>query len=181
MRFWVLLLLVCAGCAGEESSSRLSIEGAGERATVLVFLATDCPIANGYAPELARLDAEFTPQGVAFRRVYTQPELDAATVRAHGEEYGLDMPALVDADLELVHRTGVRVSPEAVVLDAEGERVYRGRIDDVYVDFGQRRSSPSRRDLREALEAVVAGRAVEVPETTAIGCSLPTVPEGAVD
>jgi hypothetical protein len=51
--------------------------------------------------------------------------------------------------------------------------VYRGRIDDRVEDLGRERARAVRHDLADALDAVLAGRAVAVPETRAIGCSIP--------
>jgi hypothetical protein len=56
---------------------------------------------------------------------------------------------------------------------ARGEVTYRGRIDDRYVDLGKKREAPSQRDLRAALDAALAGRAVLTSRTKAIGCLIP--------
>ena len=58
----------------------------------------------------------------------------------------------------------------AVVLDKSGSVRYRGRIDNFYADLGKPRRAATTHDLRDALDAVVAGRAVAHPETTPIGC-----------
>ena len=60
----------------------------------------------------------------------------------------------------------------AVVLGADGARVYRGRIDDRYLAPGQYRMKPTTRELRDAIEAVLAGRPVPVAEMKAAGCPL---------
>ena len=70
----------------------------------------------------------------------------------------------------VVNRVGAAVTPEAAVLDADGRVVYRGRIDDRYADFGVDRQHPSRRDLEEALTALLAGRPVTAPVMPAVGC-----------
>ena len=66
--------------------------------------------------------------------------------------------------------TVARVTPEAVVIDEAGMVAYRGRIDDRFVDFGTSRQQPTQHDLAMAIEAVLAGRSVEVPVTSAVGC-----------
>ncbi|MEC8337167.1 MAG: redoxin, partial [Planctomycetota bacterium] len=71
---------------------------------------------------------------------------------------------------QLVQQMGVRVTPEAAVLDRSGRLVYRGRIDDRFVDFGKTRQAPTRNDLQIAIQEVLAGSAVQVPATKAIGC-----------
>lgn len=142
-------------------------------ATVFLFLRTDCPISNRYAPELRRLRDEYTPRGVVFHLVYPDPEEPVASIRAHLREYGLAAAALRDPRHVLVRRAGVTVTPEAVVYLPDGRRVYRGRVDDRWVAFGEARAVPTRQDLREVLEAVVAGREITPSTTEAIGCFIP--------
>jgi thiol-disulfide isomerase/thioredoxin len=140
------------------------------KATVLLFLAHDCPISNRYLPELERLRAAYAPRGVRFFAVYAEPGLAPEQARRHRQEYGVAVPALVEAWRPLVRATGATVTPEAVVLSPDGALLYRGRIDDLYADFGTKRPRATRRELREALEAILDGRPVAAPRTPAVGC-----------
>ena len=92
---------------------------------------------------------------------------------AHLTEYGEQATAVRDPRHTLVEFSGATITPEAAVYvsgDGAARLAYRGRIDDRYVDFGRARPQPLKRDLREALEALLAGRSV-VPQTTpAVGC-----------
>ena len=137
---------------------------------VLLFVQTDCPISNRYAPTMARLHAHFEPQGVAFYLVYPDRREDAAAIRRHVREYGLPGQALLDVHHALVKRVGATVTPEAVVLGARGNVVYRGRIDDRYAALDQARPQPTRNDLANALEAALVGRPADPSATEAIGC-----------
>jgi hypothetical protein len=51
--------------------------------------------------------------------------------------------------------------------------VYRGRIDDRYVDFGKTRPAPTNRDLERVLEAILAGKSLSSETTPAVGCFIP--------
>jgi hypothetical protein len=144
----------------------------GAPATVLLFVDPECPISNAFAPEVRRLHDAFTPRGVRFFLVYADPRRSAEELRAHATSYGYPMPALRDAEHELVERAGATLTPEACVFRA-GELVYRGRIDDRYVDFGKLRAAPTSHDLRDALEAVLTGDWPAVPWPPAIGCAIP--------
>jgi hypothetical protein len=62
------------------------------------------------------------------------------------------------------------VTPQAVVIDRAGEIRYRGRIDNFYAAFGKPRQQVTEHDLRNALDAVLAGRSAPKRETDAIGC-----------
>jgi hypothetical protein len=156
-------LLLLAGCA--------SPLGAPHRADVLLFITTDCPIANSFAPEIKRIAAEYGPRGVAFELVYTDLRQPAEAATRHAREYGYESPVRLDNGRVLSRQHGITVTPEAVVL-SRGERVYRGRIDDRYLAPGQYRLKPTTRELRDAIEAVLDGRPVPVAETKAAGCPL---------
>jgi AhpC/TSA family len=150
------------------------LEDASAKATVLVFVGTDCPISNRYAPEIKRLQQRFAPQGVAFWLVYAQPAESLDAIRHHRREYFEAVATAVrDAEHQLVKRAAARVTPEAAVFvpGPGGARlVYHGRIDDRYVDLGRARAAPTAHDLEDALTAVVAGRPAPRAATPAIGC-----------
>jgi thiol-disulfide isomerase/thioredoxin len=167
----VVLALALGACRGPEP-----IADPAARATVLLFLAHDCPVANAYAPEVGRLCHEYGPRDVSFRVVYAEPDLAPETARRHAAEFGFPCPTLLDSDLRLVRRLGVTKTPEAVLLDPEGKALYQGRIDDLYAALGTRRPQPTRRDLREALEAALAGRPVPVARTDVVGCFVKELP-----
>lgn len=82
------------------------------------------------------------------------------------------MPVLLDPKQELAKRVQAKMPPEAVVLNGKGEVLYQGRINDFYVTQTKKLPEPKTHDLREALEAVAAGKAVPNPKTKAIGCSI---------
>lgn len=142
------------------------------KASVLIFLLTDCPMANSYAPEFARIMETYSAKGVEFSLVYVDPEIDSSSAKAHGKDYGLKARAILDPSHSLAKAAGVTVSPEAVVMDAKAKIVYRGRIDDRAVDYGKVRPKPVRQDLRLTLDAVLQGKPVPVSKTKAIGCIL---------
>jgi len=145
---------------------------AGVRATVFLFVTTDCPIANRYAPEIQRLATVFTSQGVRFWLVYANPHEPVASIRTHLRQFQYAIPALRDPGHALVRFTKVTVSPEAAVVDQGGVLLYHGRIDDRWVNIGRDRPSPTRRDLAEALRATLDGEPVAQRETPAVGCIL---------
>ena len=141
-------------------------------ATVLMFTTTDCPISNRYFPEIKRLAVKFASQGVSFSLVYPVPADTPALIQKHRARFGDEIPAIRDTKQQLVKATGVTVTPEVAVYDRQGVMVYRGRIDDRYIDFGKDRPEPTTHELEDALNAVVAGKPVAVKETRAVGCIL---------
>ena len=144
---------------------------AGTKAIVFVFTSTDCPISNRYAPEVRRLADAFGSKGVVFRLVYPNPSENANAIREHMAAYsyaGIG-DAVRDPKLALVRFAGVDVTPTAAVV-VGGRVVYRGRIDDRYVDLGRERPAATQRDLFDALTAVLAGKPVAHATTRAVGC-----------
>lgn len=140
----------------------------GAPAAVFLFVATDCPISNSYAPEINRLSAEYAK--VRFYLVYPDRELTDDAARKHAADYGYPCPALLDPRHEWVARFRPKVTPEAVVVGPGGTVLYRGRIDDKWLDYGKARTEPNTHDLRAALDAICAGKVPAVGETKAIGC-----------
>jgi thiol-disulfide isomerase/thioredoxin len=143
------------------------------KATVLVFVAKDCPISNMYAPEISRIANDYSKRGVQLMVVYAEGDLTPAKARAHAKEYGFKVPLLIDSKHTLSNSVGATVTPEAVVVGPDGRRLYMGRIDNRHAAFGKTRKQVNERDLRVALDAVLAGKAVPKPVTTAIGCFIP--------
>ncbi len=143
------------------------------RAVALFFIAAECPISNRYAPEINRIVAAYSTRGVAFYGVHSDPDIGAEAARRHAQDYGFDFPVLLDPTQTLANRTGVILTPTAVILSPSGELLYRGRIDNRCLDFGKCRDSGIRPDLRLALDAVIAGKPVAEKYTKPIGCALP--------
>ena len=143
---------------------------AAEPIRVLVFTTTDCPVSNRYAPEIQRLAAKFADQ-VQFVLVYPVATDSPDLIKEHRKKFGYSLESIRDTGQKLVKQTGVTVTPEVAVM--AGERmVYRGRIDDRYVDLGRERPNPTQRDLENALSALIAGKPIAIRETRAVGCIL---------
>ncbi len=140
------------------------------KATVFLFTRTDCPISNRYAPEVLRLHAKFKSDNVRFWLVYPDPDESVKAIREHVKEYGYSFSVLRDPHHRLVKKTQVKVTPEAAVFVPARRMVYRGRIDDRYVDFGKARATPTQNDLEQALQAILEGRPVDRAMTPAVGC-----------
>jgi DNA-binding transcriptional LysR family regulator len=148
-------------------------------ATVFVFVRTDCPISNRYAPEMSRLMETYEAPKFDFRFVYVDPEEPTDAIRKHREEYSLSGNVIIDRDHRLVAWSGAEVTPEVAVLDEKGSLLYRGRIDDWYVDFGKARREASTHDLENVLQAMLAGEALAARTTKAVGCYIRDLsPEG---
>ena len=146
-----------------------------ERATVFIFVATDCPNSNSYAPVLARLYRRYSTHGVAFFNIYSDPVETATTVHKHDSDFQVPFAALLDPHQTLARETGARSTPEVVILGPQGQQLYRGRIDNRFIAPGQTRYQPTENDLEETLDAILSGKAAPHPVTRAIGCAIPGI------
>ncbi len=144
-------------------------------AVALVFCSAECPISNGYSPTLNALAKEFPADRVTLIGVYVDPDLSDTTLLSHAKEYELAFPVAADRSGRLARRLGVKVTPEVVVLDDKDEVRYIGRIDDQYAARGKQNANPFTHELKDAIDAVLAGRDPKVTRVEAVGCPLPLV------
>jgi peroxiredoxin len=147
-------------------------EWRAKKAVVLFFTMTDCPLANGYVPEMNRLQAAYGPRGVAFYAVQADNTVSEAAVKKYAQEFGYTFPMLNDPRLTLARLSGAKVTPEVAVLSSTGEVLYLGRIDNKVEDLTHPRYAATEPELRNALDAVLAGKAPKEARTRAVGCSI---------
>ncbi len=149
---------------------------ADSKAIVVVFVGTECPVNNLFMPRLAELDREFAPKGVQFLGINANRQDTPERIAAHAKKYALPFPVLKDPGNQVADLFGAQRTPEAFVLDAGHTIRYQGRIDDQY-GIGFKRPRPTRRDLAEAINEVLAGKPVSQPVTHVAGCLISRVKE----
>jgi peroxiredoxin len=145
------------------------------RVVVVVFIGTQCPINNAYIPRLAELHKQYADKGVQFVAINANEHDTAAAIADHAKRFSIPFPVLRDEKHLAADRFGAERTPEAFVLDAARTVRYRGRIDDQF-GVGFQRPQPTRRDLVEALDAVLAGKGVAQPKTQVAGCIIARAP-----
>ncbi|WP_010586733.1 redoxin domain-containing protein [Schlesneria paludicola] len=180
IRFLLCLLSFLVPAFAESTTDRFQVtdvdgkvrtlQSSEQKATVLFFILPDCPISNAYAPEIKRIAAEYAQRNTESWIVYVDPDLSIDAARKHAKDYGLNGPLIVNDALPLASKVGATVAPEVAVLGPEGQRLYLGRIDNLYADYGKRKTNASQRDLRDALNAILQGKPAPHETTKAIGC-----------
>ncbi len=143
-----------------------------KKAVVVFYIMTDCPLSNGYVPEMNRIAADYKRHGVAVYAAHADPFVTDAAVRKHAEEFGYTFPVLLDSKLALARAAGAATVPEVALFSPTGELQYLGRIDNRMEDITRRRNAATEFELRAALDAVLAGRPPAVTRTRAVGCSI---------
>src|SRR5215471_12123244 len=133
------------------------IASSAGRVVVLLFVRTDCPISNRYAPRVQHLAEQYRGK-VNFWLVYPDPAESPTRIRTHLDEFHYNIPALRDTRHELVKLAQATITPEAAVFNSSGALVYHGRIDNWYQDFGRSRLAPTTHELNDAVVAALGGK-----------------------
>ena len=139
----------------------------GSKGTVLIFMATKCPVSNAYNERMQKLADDYRARGVNVVGINSNVAELAAEIKQHAAEKGLKFTILKDTGNHIADRFDAQYTPEAYLLDASGKLVYHGRIDN-----SRNGDSITSTDLRDAVEAVLAGKAVEKPEVKGFGCTI---------
>ena len=139
----------------------------GKQGTVLIFVATRCPVSNGYNERMEKLAEDYAARGVSVVGINANSTEPAAEVKSHAAEKHLTFPILKDNGNKVADRLGAQHTPEAFLLDANNKLVYHGRIDN-----SLNPANVSANDLRDAIDAILAGKPVAKSEAKAFGCSI---------
>jgi thiol-disulfide isomerase/thioredoxin len=167
--------LACTSLGAENTAFDLAgnpvdpLKSGGGKIVVLVFVRTDCPVSNRYAPAIQKLSEEHAPKA-AFWLVYPSKAESAEVIRKHQREYGYKIPALRDPQHVLVKESQVEITPEVAVFSTDRRLVYHGRIDNLYEDVGRTRSVATTHELQDAIFAALGGKSLPVDATHAVGC-----------
>ena len=140
---------------------------AGKNGSVLIFIAVQCPVSNAYNARMEKLAQDYKAKGVNVIGINSNVAESADAVKAHAAEKNLSFPILKDAGNKIADRLGATVTPEAYFLDGANKLLYRGRIDNSRND-AQVTSS----ELRDALDAALAGKPIAKPTANAFGCTI---------
>jgi len=144
---------------------------AKSKAVVVIFIATKCPVSNAYNDRMADLGKEYAAKGIAVVGINSNKAEPAAEAAEHAKKHGFTFAVVKDDRNKVADQYGAQKTPEVFVVDAKGMLVYHGRIDENQ-DDPKGVKSP---DLRNALEAMLAGKPIPAPETKAFGCTIKRV------
>ncbi|OGV15215.1 MAG: hypothetical protein A3J84_07860 [Ignavibacteria bacterium RIFOXYA2_FULL_37_17] len=140
------------------------------KATVILFVATQCPVSNAYNPRMAQLYNDYKDKGVTFLGINSNKQESVDEIKEHAKSNKLDFIILKDLNNVVANKFDASFTPEIYVLNGNSEILYHGRIDD-----NRRESDVKTKDLRAALDEILAGKKVSVSETKAFGCTIKRV------
>ena len=142
----------------------------GKNGTVIIFIATKCPVSNAYNDRMEKVFEEYQAKGINVVGINSNSTEPAAEVKSHAAEKGLKFTILKDDGNKIADRLGATRTPEVYLLDGKGKLAYHGRIDN-----SQKAEGITSNDLRDALDQVIAGKAVTKTDGAAFGCSIKRV------
>jgi len=151
---------------------------AGDKAVVLAFLGTECPLARLYAPRLEALAERYADKGVKILGVSSNVHDNVTELRSFARQHGVTYPILKDVGNVLADRLGAERLPVVFVLDGQRTVRYVGRIDDQYglqtspagKSVSYQLPAARRQDLSVALDELLDGQAISVAVTEPSGC-----------
>ena len=141
------------------------------KAVVVMFIATKCPYSNAYNDRMRDMAAAYEKQGILFAGINSNKTEPAGEVIAHAKQHGFGFSLMKDPDNKVADLYDARHTPEIFIVDPDGKVRYHGRIDENYEEPAKV-ASP---DLKNALDALLAGKPVAKAETKAFGCSIKRV------
>jgi len=156
-----------------EGAGHAASEWAVKKAVVLYFITVDCPVGNSYVPEMNRLREAYAGRGVGFYAVQADPAVAEAVAVKYARDYRYTFPLLLDPAQILVRHVNATVTPQVAVLSPEGRLLYLGPVDNRVEDFGKQRPKATQNYVRDALDAVLNGKPVNVASHKSIGCAIP--------
>ena len=142
----------------------------GKKGAVIIFVATKCPVSNAYNDRMEKVYEDYQAKGINVIGINANSTEPAAEVKSHAAEKGLKFAILKDDGNKIADRLGANHTPEAYVIDASGKLVYHGRIDNA-----QNPANITSNDLRDTLDAILAGKPVLKTTSMAFGCSIKRV------
>jgi peroxiredoxin len=151
--------------AGGTEHSLSSLKG--KNGTVLIFIATRCPVSNGYNERMEKLAQDYKARGINVVGINSNNTESSDDIKAHAAANKLTFTILKDKGNKIADRLGAERTPEVYLLDATNKLVYHGRIDN-----HKNPELVTANDLRDAIEAVLAGKPVAKTEAAAFGCSI---------
>lgn len=140
------------------------------KAIVIMFISTQCPVSNGYNARMEQLFSDYKGKGISFIGINSNKQETVEEIKNHSKEHDLNFTILKDPDNKIADKFGASVTPEIYVLNKNFEIMYHGRIDD-----SRRETEVRKKDLRLALDEILAGKKISEPETKAFGCSIKRV------
>ena len=148
---------------------RLKNENAANKPELFIFLSPECPLCQNYSLVLNKIYREYGGR-VRFYGIIPGKTYAAETISDFSKKYKIIFPIFIDKALTLSHYLRATTTPEVILLNNSNELLYKGAIDDWFMDIGKQRTRTTKDFLRDALAQQFSGETVALKRTKAIGC-----------
>lgn len=141
----------------------------GQRGTVIVVRDPVCPVSRRYGPRIDELARDYARHGFRFVVIYLNDRIGTSALAEDSRALGAPAAYAGEGSFRIAEALGVESTGDVFVLDRRHRLRFRGAVDDQY-GLGYTKDAPTRHYLRNALDALIDGRPIEPPATTAPGC-----------
>ncbi|QDU27946.1 Thiol-disulfide oxidoreductase ResA [Anatilimnocola aggregata] len=146
----------------------------GQPGLLVIFMCNHCPFVKHVAPELARLAMDYMPRGIAVVGINSNdtskhPEDSPEQMVHEAEQRGYVFPYLFDEDQTAAQAYHAACTPDFFLFDGEQKLYYRGQLDPSRPKAGD---VPDGRDLRAAMDALLAGKPAPEKQIPSLGCNI---------
>ncbi|MBX3291343.1 MAG: thioredoxin family protein [Acidobacteria bacterium] len=146
----------------------------GEHATVVMFICNHCPFVKHINAELVRLANDYIPKGISFiainsNDVENYPEDSPENMKIYAERLGYPFPYLFDETQDVARAYHAACTPDLSIFDKDLLCVYRGQLDSSRPGNAMLNDG---RDIRAALDSILAGEPVSDAQTPSLGCNI---------
>jgi len=170
-----LLLLTSIASALElpatDGNSYDPLAANGKKAVVLFFVSPFCSTTKAFMKEINQIAAGYADKAVIYL-VQSDPEITKEVAMEHTVLSEVKATVLIDKEQLLAKQVQAKITPEAVVVGPDGKALYKGRINDLYLGPTKRQRAATTKDLRDALDAILADKPVPSPQHEAQGCKI---------
>jgi peroxiredoxin len=144
----------------------INLAAFGDAKVVVVnFTCNICPVAVAYEDRFIEFTKQYKDKGVAFVSINVNTTENLEAMKQRAEEKGFNFPYAYDASGDSCRAYGAKVTPHLFVLDKDRTVAYQGSFDD-------NQNKPTKAFLKDAVDALLAGKSVEVTTTKAFGCGI---------
>jgi hypothetical protein len=145
----------------------------GKAGTLVIFTCNHCPFAKAWEERIVEIGNAYSKKGVGVILINANDPAKYADdgfteMQSRAKSRGLQVPYVVDETSQMARAFGASVTPEAFLFDSGGKLVYHGAVDDNHKEPAKVQAH----FLKDALEAVVAGKAPRLRESKSLGCGI---------
>lgn len=157
------------------SGKTISLDSfAGKKGLLVMFICRHCPFVKHVQGELARIGKDYANTDVGIVAISTNdaanyPDDAPDKLKEMAEQLGFTFPFCYDESQETAKAYTAACTPDFFLFDANHQLVYRGQLDDSRPSNNQ---PVTGKDLRAALDAVIASQSVNSDQKPSIGCNI---------